>query len=182
MGTIRFTPCWVRFLSMSAISIARAIISNRAETLNPNDARNLANSAISWSLLGEAKRGVRNAEMAVRLDPFHPDWYMAVLGFAYYGVKDYERAIAAIEAASDDQCDTWAYLAAAYAQIGEMNSVRVHADEFIRHSCEQLGDDPDTDFQKYIDGQVASNPYECSEDKAHFVEGLRLAGLPTSLE
>ena len=152
----------------------------KAETINPNDARNLANSAISWALLGEPERAVRNGELAVRLDPFHPDWYMAALGFAYFGVRDYERAIAAMEVASDGQCDTRAYLAASYAQIGDEESSRIHAEEFIRHSCEQLGGDPDADFQRYIDGQVAGNPYLRSEDRAHFLEGLRRAGLPPS--
>lgn len=152
----------------------------KAETINPNDARNLANSAISWALLGEPERAVRNGELAVRLDPFHPDWYMAALGFAYYGVRDYERAIAAMEVASDGQCDTRAYLAASYAQVGDFDAARVHAEEFIRHSCEQLGGDPETDFQSYIDGQVAGNPYLRADDRAHFLEGLRLAGLPAS--
>jgi len=153
---------------------------DRAERISPNDARNLASGAVSWGMLGEPEKAVRNAELAVRLDPFHPDWYMASLGFAYYVARDYERAIAAMEVASDGFCDTRAYLAAAYAQIGDAASARQHAAEFIRHSCERLGGDPETDSQQYVQATVGGNPFVRPEDAAHFVDGLRRAGLPVS--
>jgi TolB-like protein len=88
---------------------------DKAERINPNDARSLANAAIAWGLMGESERAIRMAELAIRLDPFHPDWYLTALGFAYYVAKDYERAFAAMEVAPDGICDTRLYLAAAHA-------------------------------------------------------------------
>ena len=120
------------------------------------------------------------AELAIRLDPFHPDWYMAALGLAYYVAKDYERAIAAMEVAPDGICDTRLYLAAAYAQAGDPDAARPHVDEFIRSSCERLGGDPETDVPQYLDAMIKSNPYLKPDDSAHFLEGLRLAGLPVT--
>jgi len=151
---------------------------DKAERINPNDARTLANASVAWSLLGEHERAVGMAELAIRLDPFHPDWYLSSLGHVYYVAKDYERAIAALEVAPDGHCETRLYLVAAYARIGNQAAVRPHVDEFIRHSCERLGGDPDTDVPRYVGAMIKSNPFMRPDDAAHFVEGLRLAGLP----
>ncbi len=153
---------------------------DKAERINPNDARSLANASVAWSLIGEPERAVRMAELAIRLDPFHPDWYLSSLGHVYYVAKDYERAIAAMEVAPDGHCDTRLYLAAAYAQAGDPDAARPHVDEFIRSSCERLGGDPETDVPQYVDAMIKSNPYVRPDDAAHFVEGLRLAGLPVT--
>lgn len=165
-------------VSCFTIDYARARFHlERAERINPNDARTLANAAIAWSLMGEAERAVKMAELAVRLDPFHPDWYLASLGLAYFVARDYERAIAAMEVASDGLCDTRAYLAAAYGLIGDTAAAQRHAAEFIRASCERLGGDPDTDTPAYVSAAIDSSPYLRPDDAAHFAKGLRLAGL-----
>ena len=153
---------------------------DKAERINPNDARSLANAAIAWALMGEPERAIRMAELAIRLDPFHPDWYLTALGIAYYVAKDYERTIAAMEVAPDGICDARLYLAAAIAQAGNPGAARPHVDEFIRSSCERLGGDPETDVPRYVNALVKANTYMRPDDLAHFVEGLRLAGLPAS--
>ena len=151
----------------------------KAEQINPNDARTLANAAIAWSLLGEPERAVRMAELAIRLDPYHPDWYLSSLGHVYYVAKDYERAIAALELAPDGFCETRAYLAAAYAQTGNFDGAAPHVAEFIRKSCERgVGSDPDTDVPRYVEEMLNSNPFVRPDDAAHLSEGVRLAGLP----
>ncbi len=151
---------------------------DKAERINPNDARTLANASAAWSLIGETERAVRMAELAIRLDPFHPDWYLSSLGHVYYVAKDYERAIAAMEVAPDGHCETRLYLAAAYAQTGDQAAARPHVDEFIRHSCERLGGDPETDVPWYVKAMIKANPFQRPDDAAHFVEGLRIAGFP----
>jgi TolB-like protein/DNA-binding SARP family transcriptional activator len=150
----------------------------KAERLNPSDARNLASSSIAFSLLGEAEKAIGMAELAVRLDPFHPDWYMTSLGMAYYVARDYERAIAALEVAPDGICDSRAYLAAAHAQAGDLAAARRHVGEFVRTSCERLGGDPKADIKNYVASIVGKSPFTRDEDTIHFIDGLRLAGLP----
>ncbi len=151
---------------------------DKAERINPNDARTLANAAIAWGLMGEPERAVKMAELAIRLDPFHPDWYLAALGFAYYAAKDYERAIATMEVAPNGLCDTRLYLAAAHALSGHQEAARPHVDEFIRYSCERLGGDPETDAPKYVGWLIKASPYLREEDSDHFLEGVRRAGFP----
>ena len=115
---------------------------DKAERINPNDARTLANAAIAWGLMGEPERAVKMAELAIRLDPFHPDWYLAALGFAYYAAKDYERAIATMEVAPNGLCDTRLYLSAAPAQSGHQKAARPPLDQFFANSCYRLGGGP----------------------------------------
>ncbi len=150
----------------------------RAERLNPSDARNLSSSSIAFSLLGEVEKAVGMAELAVRLDPFHPDWYMTSLGMAYYVARDYERAIAALEIAPDGICDSRAYLAAAHAQAGNLSAAKHHVGEFIRTCCERLGGDPKKDIENYTASIIGKSPFVQAADTDHFAEGLRLAGLP----
>lgn len=153
---------------------------NKAEQINPNNARTLANAAIAWALMGEKERAVRMAELAIRLDPFHPDWYLTALGIAYYAARDYERAIASMEIAPDGLCDTRAYLAAAYGQLGDAGTAERHAKQFIQTSTERLGGDPATDVPHFVEAVIESSPYADEEDTAHFAEGLRRAGLPAA--
>ena len=53
-----------------------------------------------------------------------------------------------------------------------------HVVEFIRNCCERLGGDPGTDVPQYVDAMIQGSPYMRPDDSTHFIEGLRLAGLP----
>ena len=50
---------------------------DRAEALNPNDADLLIHKAMILSCQGEADRAIELAQSAIRLNPYHPDWYLA---------------------------------------------------------------------------------------------------------
>ncbi len=149
----------------------------RAILINPHDAATLSNAAPIFLFLGETERAVNTAELAIRLNPFHPDWYLGSLGMCYYMAKDYERAVSTMEIAPDGWCETRSYLAAAHAQLGNIEMARQHINEFIRLSCEMLGGDPDTDMQKYLDFLINTQPYVNDSDLQFFVDGLELAGL-----
>ena len=149
----------------------------RAILINPHDASTLSNAAPIFLFLGEKERAVKTAELAIRLNPFHPDWYLASLGMCYYIAKDYERAISSMEMAPDGWCDTRPYLAAAHAQLGHIETAQQHIKEFIRLSCEQMGGDPDTDLQKYVDFLIDTQPFVNNSDLQSFKQGLELAGL-----
>ena len=174
--------CILGVVSLYAKDVSRARYHlNKAEELNPNDARTLANASMAWSMLGEKERAVRMAELAIRLDPFHPDWYLTALGVAYYVARDYERAVAAMEIAPDGLCDTRAYLAAAYGHLGDRAAGERHVRELIRIHCERLGGEPTVDLPRYIEVIVGTSPFFEDAETARFIEGLRLSGLPVTL-
>ena len=150
----------------------------RAIEINPNDAITLANAALVWSFLGDPSKAVDAGETAVRLDPHYPDWYAALLGLAYYVDRDYDAAISAMVREPDTTCDTRAYLAAAYAMVGNAREAERHKAEFLRFCRERFGGDPETDIKRYMDWLIKANAYRREEDTEHFIEGLRKAGLP----
>ena len=151
---------------------------DRAIAINPNDANTLANAALIWSFYGDASKAVETAETAVRLDPHHPDWYVALLGLAYFVSRDYAAAISAMAREPDAMCDTRAYLAAAYALMGNAQEAERHSAEFLRFCRERMGGDPATDVKRYMAWLIDANAYRRDEDAEHFIEGLRKAGLP----
>ncbi|MCZ6771486.1 MAG: BTAD domain-containing putative transcriptional regulator [Proteobacteria bacterium] len=151
---------------------------DRAIAINPNDADTLANAALVWSFFGDASKAVESAETAVRLDPYHPDWYSALLGLAYFVGRDYDAAISAMAREPDAMCDTRAYLAAAYALVGNAREAERHIAEFLRSRSEHMGGDPATDVKRYMDWLINANAYRRDEDAEHFIAGLRKAGLP----
>ena len=118
------------------------------------------------------------AETAVRLDPHYPDWYSALLGLAYFVGRDYDAAISAMAPEPDAMCNTRAYLAAAYALVGNAREAERHSAEFLRFCREHMGGDPTTDVKRYMDWLINANAYRRDEDAEHFIEGLRKAGLP----
>jgi TolB-like protein/cytochrome c-type biogenesis protein CcmH/NrfG len=151
---------------------------DRAIAINSNDADTLANAALVWSFFGDASKAVESAETAVRLDPHHPDWYSALLGLAYFVGRDYDAAISAMAREPDALCDTRAYLAAAYALVGNAREAERHSVEFLRSRSEHMGGDPATDVKRYMDWLINANAYRRDEDTEHFIAGLRKAGLP----
>jgi len=164
------------YLFLREFALARKHL-ERAVALNPNDANSLANASLGWTLLGNAKRGVEDAETAARLDPYCPDWYSATLGLAHFVARDYPAAIKAMERAPDALCDTRAYLAAACAYAGRPAEAERHAAGFLEFCSDRMGGEPRTDLWRYVEWLLNVNVYRQEEDAAHFVEGLRLAGL-----
>jgi adenylate cyclase len=107
----------------------------------------------------------------MRLDPFHshiaPQW----LGLANYALKQYREAqrwLLESTGRAPNQQYNHAWLAATYAQLGQLDDARREAAEVLRIN------------PKYtITGtQRRVSVYKRSEDMEHFVDGLRKAGLP----
>ena len=150
----------------------------RAVELNPNDASTLANATVVWSYYGDAPKAVQSAETAIRLDPHHPDWYLALLGMAHFVGRNYAAAISAVAGEPDALCDSRAYLAAANALAGNPDEAERHGAEFLRVCREHLGGDTASDAGRYMAWLMRANPYRRKEDTKHFRAGLRKAGLP----
>jgi adenylate cyclase len=55
----------------------------RARNPNPNDAELLAEMANFLIWIGEPKQAIDQVKEAIRLNPFHENWYVEYLGWAY---------------------------------------------------------------------------------------------------
>ena len=54
----------------------------RSIALNPNDATGVEQMGLVLARLGRAEEGIDFIRQAMRLDPYHPDWYWTDLGIA----------------------------------------------------------------------------------------------------
>ena len=141
----------------------------RATALNPN----FSNWRFGLALVhaGEAERAIGMLGAITRLDPFYPAAAAGFFGLAYYMLKRYAEALPwLLECTSraPDFRGGHAWMAANYAQLGQLDEARREIAEVLR-----------LDPTFTLDGkqrQVA--PFQLSDDAEHLFDGLRKAGMP----
>jgi tetratricopeptide (TPR) repeat protein len=123
---------------------------------------------MSWALclVGRPEEAIAQLEIAIRLDPLHPEWLFGTLGFAYYTMREYDKAIAAmtnmVNIPGGSHLDI---RAAAYAQLGRQLEAHTAMAEYLKM---QPGSRiKETDY-------LFKNP----ADREHLLDGLRKAGMP----
>lgn len=141
----------------------------RAVALNPN--------YVDWRfgyplvLAGQARRAIDVLDAYMRLDPLSAPHTSCFLGLAHYMLKEYPQALAALRECVS-RVPTYrsarAWLAATYAQLGQMEDARAEAAALVRIEPGYTI----TGVSKHIVGFKSSN------DDKHFFDGLHKAGLP----
>ncbi len=122
-------------------------------------------------MVGQPVRAIEVAKAQMRHDPFHPHLAPLITGQAYYLLKQYDDARRwlreAIGRAPNHQYGH-AWLAATYAQLGQLEDAHAEAAEVLRVNA------------KYTIGgtQKRVSILKRAEDVEHMVAGLRRAGLP----
>jgi TolB-like protein len=149
----------------------------RAIKLNPNDADTLANAAYLLAIVGEPDEGVRCGETAIRLNPRHPDWYPAYLAMALFNARRYPEALAARLQAPDVFIDSTFIGAAIFAHMGRLDEARRWADKAMGRLAVRPGA-ASVATDGYVQLLLENNPFCRQEDRDHFAEGLRKAGVP----
>jgi adenylate cyclase len=146
----------------------------RARELNPNDAELLAEMANFLIFIGEPRRAIDQAKEAIRLNPFHENWYVEYLGWAYEeagmpkeAVEIFERAVD-LRNPQDDQLWYFPTLAVAYTQLGRMDDARKTVETLLSRR------------PNYSTSEVVSRafPYKTKELTDKYVNAVRRAGLP----
>lgn len=140
----------------------------RATELNPN----LTDHHFAFVLLvtGEPARAIQTLEAQMRLDPFYLPRVPSLLGFAHYLHGRYAEALAHLQTAAPrapDHGHCRRYLAATYAQLGQLDKAR-------EETAEALRIDPWFTIDQAIFAKICKRP----EDGEHFNDGLRKAGFP----
>ena len=141
----------------------------RALTLNPDDADAYAIRGLLHTYLGETDAAVDDLATAIRLSPFHPAWYLWFTGFAYYVARNYEAALAPLQEATRRHpkfVPPRLKLAATYARLERTQEAEESVAEILKIK-------PDYCVALEID-----RPFRDPADLEHYLEGLRLAGLP----
>ncbi len=137
----------------------------RASLLNPNDADLMSDMADALAHSGRSTEAVSLLQKAMRLNPFYPDQYIWHLGGAYFNLKEYEKAIAAIKT-MQNPTEGRRLLAASYGQLGMDKEAKAEAEYVLKAH-------PNFNLSQWAKVQ----PDKYQDDVDHFVEGLKRAGL-----
>ena len=148
----------------------------RALELNPNDADVLAHAAAAMALIGEPELAVEAGRSALRLAPHHPEWYTAFAGIALFSARLHDEAIATMAPAPEALCNTPAFIAAAYAHLGQIEACPGHRETVHRHHRRQLARGLFPKDTSCIDWLLAMDPFRRPADAEHYAQGLRMAG------
>jgi tetratricopeptide (TPR) repeat protein len=138
----------------------------RARTLNPNDADILAETADALIYDGRPADSLPLFEQAIRLNPYHPDWYLWYYGSAMFQLQLYSEAIATLSRMRDPS-QARRLLAASHAYLG-------HSAEAERYARELMSKQPGFTVAYW----ATTQPFKNRTDLEHFTEGLRRAGVP----
>ena len=100
---------------------------DRALALNPNDADAFAIMGFYQEGIGRPEEAIGCYRTAMRLNPYYPGWYLWKLGDAYFGARQYDKALISLKeclARSPRLKRPRLTLAAAYAQLGRREEAR----------------------------------------------------------
>lgn len=137
----------------------------RAMALNPNDANVIASSGALCAVLGRPEEGIDRIRQAMRLNPYHPEWYWIDLGIVFYMARRYEDAIEAYCHRTKPGHWVLSRLAACYAQMGRMEEAAAAVTQVLRLK-------PDFSIAK-----LRRAGWGTAESE-HVKDGMRKAGLP----
>jgi len=137
----------------------------RAIMLNPNDANAIAASGVSLAALGRPEEGVDRIREAMRLNPYHPEWYWTDLGMVLYAARRYADAVEAFGRRKSPGYWILSRIAACQAQMGQTEAAAATVSEVLRLR-------PDFSL-----GKLRLNGWRPAEAD-HIREGMRKAGLP----
>jgi len=137
----------------------------RALALNPNYDLVVVQMGELLNWLGNPEEGIEWIRKAMRLNPHHPERFWSHLGKAHFTARQYAEAIEAFMRLSTTDQTHHAFLAAAYAWLGDSTAAAAH---FARiHVL-----DPQFDLETYL----ATLHYKDDADLQHHREGLLKAG------
>jgi DNA-binding SARP family transcriptional activator len=149
---------------------------DRAEALNPNDADMLVQLALSDACLGDAERGIARVPLAMRLNPFHDDWYFPFAAGAFLLARRFDEAIDFALRAPQAATDMHACLACAYALQGKCQEATHHRESFLGLFQRRITFGRVPEAEEPVRWLMHVNPIRRPEDQEFLLDGLARAG------
>jgi adenylate cyclase len=139
----------------------------RALALNPNYDLVVVQQGELLTWLGRPEEGIDWIKKAMRLNPYHPERFWNHLGRAYYCAERYGEAAEAFARITKPDHTHHAFLAAAFARMGNTVAAGAHAAEVLKR-------EPQFSVAAYL----VTQHYKRDVDRERHAAGMRAAGLP----
>ena len=149
----------------------------QAISLNPNDADILMWRATSLAFLGEPEKGVEAAKLAMRLNPFHPDWYLSDYAVVLFFCQRFEEMQAIYDVIPELFPHTPGWRAAAYSHLGDMQAAQTSAAAFTRNITRIWTGKAGAGTHDYGAWFMRCIPLAQKREQEIMREGLKKAGL-----
>jgi adenylate cyclase len=133
---------------------------------NPNDDQLLIEYGRFLMYVDRGEEGLMRIREAMRLNPFHPNWYWNMMGRCLHTLGRYDEAVDAFERIVEPPFYIHAYLAACYARLGNGSAADAARQRLLRAR-------PDFDLERFT--QVL--PYQNEATRQSYLDSLRDAGL-----
>jgi TolB-like protein/Flp pilus assembly protein TadD len=132
--------------------------------INPNNADLLSTKGSLLAISGRFEEGIELALQAIQFNKYHPEWYLWDLGIAYFAANRLEQAIEAFSRMNRQNKDIRIYLAACYAQTGDLPEAQNQVSELFR-----------IDSETSLEEIAESHSNLSDESLGLLMDGLRLA-------
>jgi adenylate cyclase len=148
---------------------------NKALELNPGDIDALNFISRCEMLSGNPERAIERINEANQYNPFGKyNWSLVP---AYYAMQRYDEAKMAMHAIQNPAAIMMIWMAAVYAQAGDILEASELTNKFVAIVEQKMGILGVALPQSWLDFVDERWPFKHSEDREHFLEGLRKAGL-----
>jgi len=149
----------------------------KALALNPNDTEVMALIGLSWAYIGRAEEGVALTQRAIRLNPYHPDWYVGSLAFAQFFARRLNEALETAGAAPMAYVDQPALMASGFAHAGMLEQARECAALFLEEFKKKITFGREPEPHEPVAWVLHVNPFQHQEDADYLTDGMAKAGL-----
>ena len=151
--------------------------------LNANDANTLVEIATSKTYLGKAAVGEQLFLKALRLTPYQNTWYFPYGALTYFFQQKYDKFFeTALKGPLDIWVDLPAFLAAAYANVGNQQEGSHYLNIFINTFTEKILFGRRPQSWEIIDWLKKINPFKHESDSQLMIQGIISAGLEDILD
>jgi len=148
----------------------------KALALNPGDARALTYMSRYEMFLGNSDRSIELIDQARHYDPYGIyDWSLAT---AHFVARNYDAAINLMRSLQNPALMMAIYMAAIYAQAGEVENASEIAAKNIDLAKAKLISTGTPLPESWLNFVSQRMPFKHKKDREHFLQGLRIAGVP----
>ncbi len=143
---------------------------NRAISLDPNDADSYAQLGHNLVFAGKPEEGVVALHKAMRLDPAYPALVLQRLGYAYFGMEQYEEAASIFERARHRNPGLSAWmLVAAYGHLNQIDAAQRTLTTYLEYR--------DWGTWRQVKHILPYFPYRNPADRERFARGMVKGGM-----